>query len=394
VGTTRSIVQGALESNLPAHATANIQPQHPLASPEPSNLRDSSHHQHKSQAFQPPPPTATSPSRLSPSSPNSNPSLLLRPPRLPLQSRMQPPPRPPLAPPRPLLAPPRPPLAAPQSRRPPPPDSPAPASWEAHSGHNCWQGYGAESDLEKPPGSAAPNAMMRLVSCKELCLTTRGCEGVVFAADMIHGCYRRAGISADLCQPSAIYDLHILLPPSPPPATPPPPAPEPTPPQRPVPRPTPPPPMAVAIDQINERFQSGHPSNTLAEAGVLVHQFDGLEDWDNGRGYRPCHSGWCNGRYDHVSVSLINRQLPLVFNDNGGIVLSTATRFNCAPPGPEQPAPPDPASASRSACHAPGHGPWPTPWPKPARAARLAFGNAPPVTLANMIARNLPLRRL
>ena len=92
VGTTRSIVQGALESNLPAHATANIQPQHPLASPEPSNLRDSSHHQHKSQAFQPPPPTATSPSRLSPSNPNSNPSLLLRPPRLPLQSRMQPPP--------------------------------------------------------------------------------------------------------------------------------------------------------------------------------------------------------------------------------------------------------------------------------------------------------------
>jgi len=174
--------------------------------------------------------------------------------------------------------------------------------------------------------------MMSLVSCKELCLTTRGCEGVVFAADMIHGCYRRAGISADLCQPSATYDLHILLPPSPPPATPPPPAPEPTPPQRPVPRPTPPPPMAVAIDQINERFQSGHPSNTLAEAGVLVHQFDGLEDWDNGRGYRPCHSGWCNGRYDHVSVSLINRQLPLVFNDNGGIVLSTATRFNCSFP--------------------------------------------------------------
>ena len=66
---------------------------------------------------------------------------------------------------------------------------------------------------------------------------------------------------------------------------------------------------------------------------MLLHQFDGLEDWEGGdRGYRPCHHGWCAGRYDHVSVSLINKDLSRVFNGAGGIILSPSTRFNCSFP--------------------------------------------------------------
>ena len=34
------------------------------------------------------------------------------------------------------------------------------------------------------------------------------------------------------------------------------------------------------VDEINRRFREGIPSNSLATAGVLVHEFDKLEDWE------------------------------------------------------------------------------------------------------------------
>lgn len=63
---------------------------------------------------------------------------------------------------------------------------------------------------------------------------------------------------------------------------------------------------------------------------MLLHQFDNTEDWTAGRGWAPCHSGWCAGRIDHLSCSLVNKQHPTVFNGNGGIVLAPFTKIACA----------------------------------------------------------------
>jgi len=152
-------------------------------------------------------------------------------------------------------------------------------------------------------------------------------------------CYRRSGIHVAACRASSSYDLYMRvwpepLPPLPPAAPAPlqPPLPPVIPPAPPL-RPSPlSPPTLPKLEAINLRFTSGRPSNSLAAAGVLLHQFDGLEDWGNGRGYRPCHSGWCNGRYDHVSTSLINKHLPRIFNSAGGVILAPSTRWECSFP--------------------------------------------------------------
>lgn len=80
-------------------------------------------------------------------------------------------------------------------------------------------------------------------------------------------------------------------PPQPPPPAPPPPPspvwppplvppPSPHPPPAPPPRPPAPPPIAEwdRVRDINERFARGRPSNDLAQAGVILRQFDGLDD--------------------------------------------------------------------------------------------------------------------
>ena len=87
-----------------------------------------------------------------------------------------------------------------------------------------------------------------------------------------------------------------------------------------------------AVEAINLRFQQGHPTNDISEAGVLLHQFDGLEDGYAGRKWAPCHSGWCNGRYDHISVSLVSKQFGRVFNSNAGVIYAPTTQFECSFP--------------------------------------------------------------
>ena len=120
----------------------------------------------------------------------------------------------------------------------------------------------------------------------------------------------------------------ISLPPSPPtpPARPPPPPPRPSPPP-PISPPLPPPPIPT-IDLLNQRFLAGRPSNDPNEAGVLLHQFDGQEDW--ARGWRPCtaesENRWCGQFADRFASSMVNARQPYVFNGNGGMI------FNMNPP--------------------------------------------------------------
>ena len=55
---------------------------------------------------------------------------------------------------------------------------------------------------------------------------------------------------------------------------------------------------------INERFQSGGPSDEPSDAGVLVHFFDSYENWRDERPWEFCNAG-CEFGIDHISASLI-----------------------------------------------------------------------------------------
>lgn len=250
-------------------------------------------------------------------------------------------PRPPQPPPRlPLPAPPQSrPHSEPTTRSPPPPvvsleagenavvgsapvSPPSPPMllvWARHAHKNCWGGdNGADADLEHPSGSVAAD-IDTVEDCQRAC---RGiypqCEGIVYHRTK-NRCYRRGGISIDQCHHSESFDLFVIGPTEPP-----------SPPTWPPPPMSPPAPPASTVASIDARYQHGKPSNYLYEAGVLVHQFDGLEDWAAGRGFGPCHSGWCDGRYDHTSFSIISKRYPGVFNDAGGVILASYTPIACA----------------------------------------------------------------
>ena len=115
----------------------------------------------------------------------------------------------------------------------------------------------------------------------------------------------------------------LIAAPAPPPRPPPLP---PLPPNTPSP-PPPPPPMTVA-QRIDARFRLGRPSARLAEAGVLVHISDGLEDTETGRLWDAVVT------VDHMSCSLINVNRPKLFSGGStpgdGLVLSPRTPLLCA----------------------------------------------------------------
>ena len=134
-------------------------------------------------------------------------------------------------------------------------------------------------------------------------------------------------------------------PPSPPSPSLPPPPPTPTAPPSPFSPPTPLPPWYLdelmrgsKADQLNARFLRGEPSDNLMAGGVLVHQFDGMED--TARPWLPCGElQWCARFRDRISASMLNSRSPPgptgpipVFSELvGGIIYAPgAARVLCA----------------------------------------------------------------
>ena len=131
--------------------------------------------------------------------------------------------------------------------------------------------------------------------------------------------------------------------PSPPPMASPSPArspPAPSPP-RPPPSPLAPPPSTPPADLVsllNARFAHGQPSNDLLEAGVLIRQFDTLDDMS--QPWLPCPleggMSWCRDFSDRWATSVINNQTRHVYFDDddgvGGLVLAPTATLFCAYP--------------------------------------------------------------
>ena len=92
------------------------------------------------------------------------------------------------------------------------------------------------------------------------------------------------------------------------------------------------------VDVLNARFLAGRPSDTLEEAGVILHQFDGSgfdelgvsrqggvnESWN---AWRPCPAGlWCAKFGDRFSTSLVNARQPYLFSrTNAGLIVDAGT---------------------------------------------------------------------
>ena len=74
----------------------------------------------------------------------------------------------------------------------------------------------------------------------------------------------------------------------------------------------------MALRRINERFVNGHPSNYLAEAGVLVRQNDALTRY---RSEVP--DLWSVGSWDRLATSIVSARLPHMYSTSAeGTILS------------------------------------------------------------------------
>ncbi|KAL3895239.1 MAG: hypothetical protein SGPRY_013565, partial [Prymnesium sp.] len=88
---------------------------------------------------------------------------------------------------------------------------------------------------------------------------------------------------------------------------------------------------AVALLASLLRFLNGEPSNDLSAAGILIRQFDGLEN--QARPWEPCLPGsWCFVYSDRFASSLINQKQPLLYSRTaGGFILNpSVARVLCA----------------------------------------------------------------
>lgn len=117
--------------------------------------------------------------------------------------------------------------------------------------------------------------------------------------------------------------------PSPPPATdlPPPPLVSPLPAPPPSPKP-PPAPDDTMVHYINNRYFYGRNSDSLGDAGVMVHQWDETEDPQ--QPWRPLPE---REKVHYLSTSVVNEQLPILYeSDQGGFILGSTTQIMCSFP--------------------------------------------------------------
>jgi hypothetical protein len=145
--------------------------------------------------------------------------------------------------------------------------------------------------------------------------------------------------------------------------------------------------MAV-VDQLNRRWRNARPSSSLAEAGVMVHLVDGIEE-DGAAFWRPRQASHAWDRpetLDRVSASMIYRASPaqtrislfagahgygLVFRPYDGLTCllcsyagdGGSASKTCHPPGPSATCVPGCARAPADPKHDPARDEWCVPPP-------------------------------
>jgi len=87
------------------------------------------------------------------------------------------------------------------------------------------------------------------------------------------------------------------------------------------------------VARINERFHLGRPSSDIESSGVLVRQFDTLND--PAMPWLPCpEDEWCGKFGDRFPSTILNAKAKAMFlaDGNGGIVIAPMVSIYCAYP--------------------------------------------------------------
>lgn len=94
--------------------------------------------------------------------------------------------------------------------------------------------------------------------------------------------------------------------------------------------------LRAIVAELNQRWYSGSPSQRLGDCGVLVRQFDALDNQDEGRPWEPCPSSgrWCSSFADRWAASIINKNVDKLYNTQlGGLVLDSNVSMFCVHQG-------------------------------------------------------------
>ena len=87
--------------------------------------------------------------------------------------------------------------------------------------------------------------------------------------------------------------------------------------------------LGSTTDRLNARFVKGQPTDNLFAAGVLIHQFDGMED--TAKPWLPCgQAQWCAKFRDRISASMLNARsapgpsgpIPVFSEIYGGLIFA------------------------------------------------------------------------
>ena len=261
---------------------------------------------------------------------------------------------------------------------------PAASAWEVHPAKNCWwNGHGAD-EVDTPNGVSVPG-IHTVKACKAACLeffkyeaVNTGwapirCTGFAFQAST-QSCFRKTNIKVAECSVDPSYVLYIRADPSHPPK----PAgtlirmgtdlgstdhshaqqaaagtlirmgtdlssadlarasrsrANPSRASKPAGKQLS---VQERVEALNRRFRNGRPSDDLASSGVLVRQFDTLDDAS--KKWLPCppegNNNWCKHFSDRWPTSIINaNQLALYYGPGkGGLIIAPTVELFCAYP--------------------------------------------------------------
>ena len=80
------------------------------------------------------------------------------------------------------------------------------------------------------------------------------------------------------------------------------------------------------MEAINSRFQAGRPSNSLADAGILLRQFDELSAMAADAPWQPCPPDfWCKKFHAQWPSTIVNAKARMLyFEEQGGMVLDAS----------------------------------------------------------------------
>jgi hypothetical protein len=203
---------------------------------------------------------------------------------------------------------------------------PTPSAWDVHEAKNCWWGGHGSDEVDSPDGSSVPG-VYTVEACKASCLEYEGgrtCDGIMFEAST-QRCFRKSNINPARCSPDPSYVLYLRASSSP---------------AKPSHKIKPPSGKQLSaqerVEALNRRFRDGRPSDDLASSGVLVRQFDTLDDAS--KKWLPCppegNNNWCMQFSDRWPTSIINaNQLALYYGPGkGGLIIAPTVELFCAYP--------------------------------------------------------------